>query len=681
MMQMRSLWMLSLLAAFFACSKNVHPRPAQQQIAQPQAPASNSPSLQAVALPDTTARPIAPGFDGASGWLNVSRGLSPEDLRGHIVVVDFWTTCCINCLQTLPVLRGIETHFRAEDVIVVGVESPKFTAESRSQRLEDFLAQYGIEHPIAIDGSMSIWDRWHVRSWPSLFVLDTHGRIAWAGQGEPQVPELFGVIDALLREGEVDHSLAHARVGAVEPRVAADHAIFYPGKVATLSDGGLAISDTGHHRIVIVGADGHARAVIGHNAAGFDDGPKERALFHRPEGLVEHAGILYVADTENHAVRAIDLQSFAVRTIAGTGHIGDRPLTADYADARTALRSPWDVIFVGDRFFVALAGSHQIAEIDLQNRRIRAFAGSGREARQDGARVSAAFAQPSALATDGAHLFTLDSETSSVRAIDLARETVSTVVGEDLFVFGDVDGDRAHARLQHPLGLTFSRGALYVADTYNNKLRRVEIGTGDTATIALAATLNEPGGIASRGNTLFIANTNAHNIIMMNAAGTVEAHAYESDPLLSTAAPARVVAQVAPMEVAHPTVVEMGPIAISAHNQARFSLTWGLPDGTGVNPDAPFTLAWKSSHGMAHPPAIVDGSGSIAPSGVEIPVAFAKGANDIVLDGVLDFVVCDVATHRACVPVIREVVIKLHRDEHAPDHASATLLLPDATHP
>ncbi len=161
--------------------------------------------------------------------------------------------------------------------------------------------------------------------------------------------------------------------------------------------------------------------MIGSGEEGFVDGEYDKAQFNRPQGMCLDGDTLYVADTENHAIRAVDLKEAQVTTIAGIGTQA-RSMSAPGASGpakTTPLVSPWDVIQLpGDKsLYIAMAGPHQIWKLDPSRETISVFAGSGVENITDGTAVSANFAQPSGLATDGENLFVADSEVSGVRVI------------------------------------------------------------------------------------------------------------------------------------------------------------------------------------------------------------------------------------------------------------------------
>ena len=158
-------------------------------------------STTSTTLPPVDLRPPGGDFTGATAWLNAERPLVPADLAGRVVVVDFWTSCCINCLHTLPILSALEKRHEADPVLVVGVHSPKFDAETEGERLRSAIAESSITHPVAVDGSMKIWTAWKAQAWPTVFVLDAKGRIVWRGSGEPNKDDLEAHVAAALEEG------------------------------------------------------------------------------------------------------------------------------------------------------------------------------------------------------------------------------------------------------------------------------------------------------------------------------------------------------------------------------------------------------------------------------------------------------------------------------------------------
>jgi DNA-binding beta-propeller fold protein YncE len=466
------------------------------------------------------ARPPAPPLRGGIAWLNTARPLELSELRGQVVLLDFFTYCCINCMHVLPVLGKLERAYAKKPVVIIGVHSGKFDAEKDVGNIRAALERYRVEHPVVVDSNFAIWKAYGVDSWPTLVVIDTHGRIAGSLSGEPTEKQLSSVIDAALARGARDGSLAKAPLHLSRPPTAPKGPLAFPGKVAVAPDGRIAIADSDHERIVIVDKNGKELDVAGSGIVGRADGSFEAASFHRPQGLAWSPDDrrLYVADTENHEIRELDLRARRVTTIAGTGKKGTKE---DGGPALSvALRSPWALALDGQELFVAMAGAHQIWTLDLARHVIEPFAGTGEEGIADGPLASAEFAQPSGLALAGHTLYVADSEDSGVRAIDLDKGVVHTLVGSGLFHFGDRDGRGEAALLQHPLGVAAAPGALYVADTYNNKIKRIDLHTLEVTSLAggSSATLFEPGGVALLPDgRLLIADTNNHRLRTLDA--------------------------------------------------------------------------------------------------------------------------------------------------------------------
>jgi sugar lactone lactonase YvrE len=333
----------------------------------------------------------------------------------------------------------------------------------------------------------------------------------------------------------------------------------FPGKVLADEAGGrLFIADSNHNRIVVAGLDGRLQHVIGSGRVGRADGGFETCGFNHPQGMALVENYLYVADTENHLLRKVDLAAGSVRTVAGTGERGGALFgggTSKTAPGETPLASPWALLQQGNDLYIAMAGTHQIWRMPLDESSIGAFAGNGREDIVDGPLLPSAaydanyssFAQPSGLASDGRRLFVADSEGSAIRAVPLdANGKAETLVGltGTLFDFGDVDGRGPEVRLQHPLGVAWWKGKLYVADTYNNKIKVIDVQQRACATIAgsgkagnqdasegAKATFNEPAGISAAGGKLYVADTNNHSIRVVELAAPYRASTFSIEGL------------------------------------------------------------------------------------------------------------------------------------------------------
>ena len=447
----------------------------------------------------------APEFPSGLSWLNSDKPLSIKGLRGKVVLLDFWTYGCINCLHIIPDLKKLEAKYPNE-LVVIGVHSAKFATESDAGNLRQAVMRYGLEHPVVSDTNLRIWNEYAVRAWPTQVLIDPDGRIVGQVAGEGNYDVLDKAIAQTIQTFGARVDKTPLKV-ALERSKVAPTPLYFPGKIAA-RDGRVVVSDSSHNRLVVSDKSGNVSATIGSGEAGYKDGDFKSAQFFNPQGVAIDGDILYVADTNNHAIRRVDLLTKTVTTLAGTGKQAAYRATGG-TGTQADLSSPWDVLKMGDTLYIAMAGPHQIWRMNLDSKKVDVYAGSGAEARLDGSLQNAAFAQPSGLASDGKSLFVADSETSTIRAINFDSGQVKTLAGGDLFDFGDRDGRGDAARLQHPLGLDYHDGALYLTDTYNSKIKRLDPQTGDVATVfGGAGQLDEPGGLAFDGDTLYIADTN-----------------------------------------------------------------------------------------------------------------------------------------------------------------------------
>ena len=466
----------------------------------------------------------APELPNHFQWLNVSRPLTTEDLRGRVVLLDFWTYCCINCIHIQPDLKYLEQKYGDQPFVVIGVHSAKFFNERDEQNIRQAMLRYEITHPVVVDQNFHIWQQYGVQAWPTLVLIDPDGYIVAYLSGEGHRNKLDMYIRTLLKELEGHEKSNTAPLPIrLEKHYTRKDVLHFPGKITGDPQKGLLyITDSNNHRIVVVDTAGYLRMTIGSGQPGLRDGDFATSRFHRPQGITLYRpDILLVADTENHAIRKVDLKQRTVSTIAGTGQQGFfLPVRGNAREV--ALNSPWDLTTIGDSCYIAMAGSHQIGLLDLKTGKYGTYAGSGQEARQDGPRLRAAFAQPSGITHDGRDLYIADSEISCIRRIDRSTGMVETLVGGDLFDFGDRDGVGDRVRLQHPLGIYFYKGWLYLADTYNHKIKRISPTTRSAIRFAgtgqrgfqdgRQAQFYEPGGVFAMGNYLYITDTNNHRI-------------------------------------------------------------------------------------------------------------------------------------------------------------------------
>ena len=476
-------------------------------------------------MPEYEGKVNAPEFPVGMQWLNTERPLSIRQLRGKVVLLDFWTYCCINCIHIIPDLKKLE-HKYPNELVVIGVHSAKFTAEKGTENIRQAILRYEIEHPVVNDHDMQIWEDYTAKSWPTLFLIDPAGKVVAYMSGEGVYAQLDPIISKVIETFDAKKMIDRRPLNLkLERQRTPTSVLAFPGKVlADEKSNQLFIADSNHNRIVVLSLeDSSVKEVIGNGQIGLTDGGFEAAAFNHPQGMALDGSTLYVADTENHAIRAIDLAKRTVTTIAGTGEQLQRRITFGGQARDIPLNSPWDLTMQNGILYIAMAGPHQLWQMNPKTGGIAPYAGSGREARIDGPLAEAALAQPSGITSDGKKLYFADSEVSAIRSADLNPQgRVETIVGVDLFEFGDRDGKGSTVRLQHPLGVVYNDGWLYVADTYNNKIKRVSptartsetfVGTGESGMRdGVRATLDEPGGVSVAFGKLYVADTNNHLI-------------------------------------------------------------------------------------------------------------------------------------------------------------------------
>jgi thiol-disulfide isomerase/thioredoxin len=457
------------------------------------------------------ARVRAPELTGKGGWLNTGgQQYTLADLRGRIVILDFWTFCCINCLHVLDELRELEEKHR-DTVVVIGVHSPKFVHEAEHQAVVDAVERYGVEHPVLDDPELATWKQYAVRAWPTLVVIDPEGYVVAQHAGEGHAHAIERLVAELEAEHEAKGTLRRGD-GPYVPPEPEPTVLRFPGKALLLPSGTFLVSDTTRHQLVELAGDGESVVRrIGSGTRGFADGPSDTAAFSEPQGLaLLDDGSVVVADTVNHALRRLDLTTGEVTTLAGTGRQWWQGSPTSGPAREVDLSSPWDVALWQGKVWIAMAGVHQLWAYDPAEGTVTVAAGTTNEGLVDGPGTEAWFAQPSGLAATPDRLWLADSETSALRWVD-PDGSVRTAVGTGLFDFGHRDGSAGQALLQHPLGVTaLPDGSVAVADTYNHALRRYDPATGEVTT--LATDLREPSDAVLVGDDIVVVESARHRL-------------------------------------------------------------------------------------------------------------------------------------------------------------------------
>ncbi len=609
----------------------------------------------------------APDFPTGVDWLNVPAPLTLAELRGKVVLLDFWTYGCINCIHMIPVLHQLEEKY-GDALVVIGVHSAKFENEGQTDNIRQIVRRYELEHPVINDSAFTVWNtyrRYGVNAWPTFVLIDPRGSLFAVQAGEIPFEAFDRVIGGMVAYfdglGELNRQpLERAPESAAAPA----SALAFPGKVLADAAGGrLFIADSSHNRIVIADLTTYeVLDVIGTGVSGLTDGAFDAAAFAKPQGMALVGDTLYVADTNNHTIRAVNLVERVVTTAAGTGAQGYQRAISGAA-REVPLSSPWDVE-LGDKdiLYIAMAGTHQLWQLRLDVGVVESLVGSGREGLLDGPFAEAQLAQPSGLYYRDGVLYFADSESSSIRAADIHTQTVTTLAGpavNNLFEFGDVDGAVGVSRLQHALGVVGGAdGVLYVADTYNSKIKRLDPGQRDITTLfglgglgdfrdggAADAAFDEPGGLDYANGRLYVADTNNHAIRVIDlAASTVSTVTFPNPAALQIGERVTVVggnsAQGEQL---------MLPEQVIAGGQGWIVLNIILPDGYKLNALAPFTAEWTTSGEAVTLDDASRRQRMVAPElPLRIPITASASGGDDLLHGDLTIYYCEAVKEELC---------------------------------
>ncbi|MDQ1742159.1 MAG: hypothetical protein QOE23_498 [Pseudonocardiales bacterium] len=467
------------------------------------------------------ARVRAPEFPEGS-WFNVAAPLSLRELRGKLVLLDFWTFCCANCLHVIEELHALERDF-GDELVIIGVHSPKFEHEKSDRAVAAATERYEVSHPVFNDPELQLWQQYAVRAWPTLVLIDPDGYVVAQAAGEGQTSGLALMISELIARYDEAGTLRRGDnpYRPAEPPQPGD--LRFPAKAIRVADT-LVIADSGHHQLVVTELDGATvLRRIGSGERGHDGQrlAEPNGLTELPADLAPELGFdLVVADTANHQLRGVRSgDGTIVHTVdLAAGLAGTTTVTGPVP----AVLSPWDVAWwpaIG-QVVIAAAGVHLLLGWQPRTGEISILAGAGVEGLKDGPAADGWLAQPSGLAVDGDRVWFADSENSALRYLDAAGR-LHTAVGEGLFDFGHRDGPAGQARLQHPLGLAvLADGSIAIADTYNGAIRRYDPATDEVGT--LAAELAEPSGLVLVDGELVVLESAAHRLVRPVTAGRLD---------------------------------------------------------------------------------------------------------------------------------------------------------------
>lgn len=465
-------------------------------------------------------REAAPEFPASLPWVNVPQSPTLAGLRGRVVLVHFWNASNINSQHLIVDLRYLENKY-SDGLSILGVHTPHFDAERQSNVVLQAVNRHYLRHPVANDYNFDVWRQYGISAWPTVAVIDTEGGFAGLLAGEGRREEIDSLIGQMLDDAAFQNTRSYEPVRPAsrpEPRMA----LRFPGKIL-VTDNALFVADTGHNRVLECTHDGDLRRQIGSGNAAYLDGSIGDSGFNEPMGMVASKDMLYIADRGNHSVRRVRLMTGEVETIAGIGVQGYPVAQETDFPTQLALNSPCDLAIGGERLFIAMAGQNQIWSYDLARNRLSFVAGSGEHGRDDGEATQASFARPTGLSFADQTLYVADSDSSSIRAVRSDGRT-QTLVGAGVFEFGDADGLPAAARLQGAMSVSVDPGGqiLWVADTYNNRLKAVSLRGGGVKTINLPFKFQHPTDVVASKGRIWIANCGAHEIVRIDT-GTGQA--------------------------------------------------------------------------------------------------------------------------------------------------------------
>lgn len=455
----------------------------------------------------------APNFTANTPWLNTQQPYNIADFKGHPVILDFWTLGCINCIHIQPDLKKLEQAY--PNLVIVGVHSAKFSGERTSEKILKASKRYDISHPIVNDSTMALWKAYGVRAWPTLVVITPDGKQVAKVEGEGHYQELDSLLGIITKAyANQPYYKTDKFAFAYKPDQNPTTGLNFAAKLLTDSaTNTLYISDSNNNRIVATTPTGKIIFTVGTGTPGFADGTFATAQFKRPMGMALQGNLLYVADRENHAIRVIDLSKKTVKTLLGLGQQAPSRMKSIKQPGR--LSSPWDLALLPNgNLGIAMAGFHQLWQYNFSTQTATQLAGSGREDIFDAPAAEAQLAQPTAMVSVGNAVYFIDAETSALRVLE--NDKVKTLVGKGLFTFGDKDGPATTALLQHPQGIAYLNSKLYIADTYNDKIKVFDLKTNTLSTLkGLENTkLNNPADVKILGNTLYIADTDNSRILV-----------------------------------------------------------------------------------------------------------------------------------------------------------------------
>jgi hypothetical protein len=461
----------------------------------------------------TDAREALPEMPEALHWVNRRAPVRLSELRGRVVVLLFWNATSTSSMNLLQELRLLEKKYPGAFALVA-VHTPRYASQQPDPVVLKASLRCRVRAPVANDSDWQAWRMYSISAWPTTLLIDAQGSLAARFVGEGRSAEIEEGI-TLLQEGlppahlrpELD-LLDGGRIESAESLAFPAHALATPTR--------LFVSDSGHHRVLECSHAGRVLRQFGSGTPGNWDGQLAACGFQSPQGLAIDQDILYVADTGNHCVRRINLESGEVDTVLGAGHPAYGDVDAQSGGLRVAVNAPRAVAVDGNVLFVAATGQNQILRVDLLAERVTTLAGDGRSDVRDGIGAQAALAQPSALALLPGQMLVADAGGNAIRRLRLADLALTTLAGSSAWEPGNLDGSGRKARFAFPAGLAAAGDRVYAADTCNDRLCVLDPYSGEVTTLRLDSPLHAPQGLSYAAGALWVAARDEHAILRID---------------------------------------------------------------------------------------------------------------------------------------------------------------------
>lgn len=478
--------------------------------------------------------------DKEENWLNVERPLQLSDLKNRVILLDFWSYSCVSCIQSLPEIKKLKEKFGSK-LTVIGVHSRKFNNGRDLQSVKKAILKYDITYPVINDADLKIWNNFEIKAWPTYALIDVRGGLVETYVGDSHFSEMGKDISKLISKYKYQINRdqlpilpeKYSLVGNVLkfPTKLEYHKDFSFGRVKNLPV--IFIANSGANNIVASSLSGNILVKIGSGDAGLADGSFELASFRSPQGLLYRNNKLYVADTGNHALRVIDFEKKEVSTLVGSGKKGMIFNSKEKTDtAKFDLASPLDLEFFPDNqhIVIANAGTHQILSYHIKSEKISVLAGDGSEGFKDGKALESSLSQTSDMSVLKNKLYFIDAGGSSLRVLD-KNGKVETLIGDGKGGSGHKNGSKKDALMQHPLALMADNTGIYIADSFNHKLRKYSLESGKIKDLAGQSqrgngvgskdkiSFDEPEGMIAIRDRIYIADTNNNRVVSIKRSG------------------------------------------------------------------------------------------------------------------------------------------------------------------